>query len=84
MQKTAVPAALCSELYQRSLHRFNYKLIKGMFGRVRTKLYRGYSLVKYPTEHCRSVRYDRNTLRNTPVRFGGNSKPVPETSVSSV
>ena len=49
-------------------------IFKGMFGRVRTKVYRGYLLGKYPAEPYRSV----------PVGFGTNSKPVPETSVSSV
>ena len=37
-----------------------------VFGRVRTKLYRGCLLGKYPTEPCRSVRYGRNALPDTP------------------
>ena len=54
-----------------------------MFRRAHTKVYRGYLLRKYPTEPYRSVRYGRNTQPNTPVRFGTNSIPVPDTSVSS-
>ena len=59
------------------------EISKGMFGKVRTKVYRGYLLGKYPTEPYRSVRNGRNSLQNTPVWFGTNSIPVPDTSVSS-
>ena len=55
-----------------------------MFGRFRTKVYRVCLLGKYPTEPCQSVRYGRNTLLNTPVRFGTNSIPVPDTLASSM
>ena len=55
-----------------------------MFGRVHTKVYRGDLFGKYPTEPYRSVRCGRNTLPNTPLRFGTKSIPVPETPASSV
>ena len=66
---------------------------KGVYGRVRTKVYRGYLLGKYLTEVFGKVRYGLNTLPNTPVKFdtasipyrtsvwfGTNSTPVPDTS----
>ena len=54
---------------------------KGMFGRVRTKVYRGYLLRIYLTEPYRSVRYGLNTLPNYTGVFGTNSIPVPDTLV---
>ena len=58
---------------------------KVVFGRVRTKVYRGYLLCKYPTEPYRSVRYGRNnTLRKTLVRFDTSSVLVCDTFVTSV
>ena len=59
---------------------------KSMFqyGTPKSRTYGGYSLGRYLTEPCRGVRYGRNSLPNTPVRFGTNSTPVPYTSVSSV
>ena len=48
---------------------------KGMFDRVHTRAYRGYFLGKYRTEPYRSFRYGRNTLPNTPVRFGTAAIP---------
>ena len=61
-----------------------YIYYKGMLGRVRTKVYRGCSLGKYPTEVFGQVRYGLNTLPNNPVWFGTNSIPVTYTWVSSV
>ena len=46
---------------------------KGLFGRVRTKAYRGYWLGKYPTEMFRTIRYD--TLPTCSVGFGTASIP---------
>ena len=57
---------------------------KDVLGRVRTKVYRGYLLSKFPTEVFGKVRYGLDTLPNTPIRFGTNSTPVPDTSVSSL
>ena len=42
---------------------------KGMFGRVRTKVYREYVLGNYSTEPYRSVWYGHSTISNTPVKF---------------
>ena len=58
--------------------------MKGVFGRVRTKVYWGYLLDKYPTQVFRRARCGLNTLPHTPVRFGTNSIPVPDPSVCSV
>ena len=40
-------------------------------------------LDNYPPEPYRGVRYGRNILPDTPLRFDTNSIPIPETSVSS-
>ena len=57
-----------------------------MSGRIRTfiKVCQGYLLGKYSTEVFGEVRYGLNTLLNTPVWFGSNPIPVPDTLVSSV
>ena len=39
---------------------------------------------QYPTQHSGKVRYGLITLPNIPARFGTNSTPVPDTSISSV
>ena len=58
---------------------------KDVFGRVGTKVYRGYSLGKYSIPRSFSkVRYGLNTLPNIPVMFSANSIPVPDSSISSV
>ena len=55
---------------------------KGMFDRVRIKVYRGYLLGVYPVEVFGKVRYGFNTLPDTPVCFGANSIPVLDNSAS--
>ena len=47
-------------------------------------IYRIYLLGNYPAEVLGKVRYCLNILLNTPLTFGTNSIPVPDTSVSSV
>ena len=54
-------------------------------GIVRTEVYRGDVLGKYPTEVFGKVRYGLNIPPpNTPVWFGTSSIPVPYPSVTSV
>ena len=48
----------------------------------RTKVYRGYLLGKYPTEVFDKIRYGLNNVPSTPVWFGTNLLPEPDTSVS--
>ena len=55
---------------------------KGLFGRVRTKAYRGYWLGKYPTEMFRTIRYD--TLPTCSVGFGTASIPYQNVRYGSV
>ena len=62
---------------------YDFDISMGVFGRVRTTLYRGYLLGKYHTEVLGKVRHGLDSLPNIAVRFGTTSIPVP-TSVSSV
>ena len=78
------PIAGTMQLMERPMGYPMIKDSKGMFGRVRTKLYRGGFLGKYPTGPYRRVRYGLNILPNTPVRFGTTSTPVSETPVIPV
>ena len=68
-----------------------------MFGRVRTKVYRGYLLGIYPTEQSAMVQYELDTgtryfgkfgTTSISVRHFGKSSttsiPVPDTAVRSV
>ena len=79
---------LGTEWYARFCFRVNARpkafiiIQKGMFDRVRIKVYRGYLLGAYPVEVFGKVRYGLNTLPDTPVCFGANSIPVFDTSVS--
>lgn len=62
---------LGGDLDERTQFNDSYKYSKGgVFGRVRSIVYRRYFLGKYPTEVFGKVRHGLSTLQSTPVRLG--------------
>ena len=82
------PGVGCLRIFRSNFPRERDACInKGVFGRVLSQyqsIRGGYFLGKHPTEVFGKVRYGLSILPNSPVGFGTNPIPVPETSVTSV